>query len=199
MKRLVLSLSATALLGCGAAPLAPQAPISACQPASVERFPCWPEGLSPAESPVYVYNETTIEAPPEVVWERLTRADRWPAWFPKAKNVHFEQGGPVLGVGTVVAWDMLGATIRVTVRRADAPKVLAWEGGASGVHAYHAWLLLPSGRGTRVVTVETERGPLPTVLDFYLNGALHDAHEEWLRSLRAEVDQATPPRSGSTP
>jgi uncharacterized protein YndB with AHSA1/START domain len=180
---LLLSLSAMALVGCGAVEPAPRTPTAACQPASAEGFPCWPEGLTPASSPVYVYDEVTIQAPPDVVWERLTRADRWPTWFPRAKNVRFEAGGPVLGVGTIVVWDMLGATIRVTVRRADAPAVLAWEGGGPGVHAYHAWLLVPAGRGTRVVTVETERGPVPSLLGFYLRGALHDAHEEWLRGL----------------
>jgi uncharacterized protein YndB with AHSA1/START domain len=179
----LLSLAAAALAGCGAAEPAPRAPAGACQPALATQFPCWPEGLAPADSALYVYNEVTIAAPPAVVWEHLTHADRWPQWFAGAKNVRFEAGGPVLAEGTAVAWEMLGATIRVTVRKAAAPTFLAWEGGASGVHAYHAWILLPVGGGTRVVTVETERGPVPSMLSFYLRGALHDAHDDWLKGL----------------
>jgi len=36
---------------------------------------------------------------------------------------------------------MFGATIRVTVKVCEPPRILDWEGGANGVHAYHAWLL----------------------------------------------------------
>jgi hypothetical protein len=58
-----------------------------------------------------------------------------------------------------------------------------WRGGAAGVDAYHGWLLEPAGNGTRVVTDETEKGPLPWVLRWYLRGALHRAHQEWLECL----------------
>ena len=44
-------------------------------------------------------------------------------------------------------------------------------------------MLLPSGQGTRVITVETERGVVPALLAPYLRGALHEAHADWLRGL----------------
>jgi hypothetical protein len=186
-------LLAAALAGCAAAPPPAASPAGCVHPAATpsaaaprvdaSQWPWWPEGLTPGESPVYVNNDIVVDAPPPVVWAWLTHADRWPEWFPRAKNVRFESGGPVLGEGTVVVWEMLGATIRVTVRRAEAPGVLIWEGGAGGVHAYHAWLLRPEGDRTHVTTVETEAGPLPALLGWYLRGALHDAHEDWLVGL----------------
>jgi hypothetical protein len=90
----------------------PPAPAAAPPKVDVQRFPWWPEGLAPAEAPVYVNNDAVVDAPPAVVWSWLTRADRWATWFPRAKNVHFEAGGPTLDVGTVVVWEMLNATIR---------------------------------------------------------------------------------------
>lgn len=146
-------------------------------------WPRWPTGMEPAACPVFVRSEGRVAATPAVVWQWLTRADRWPTWFPRASNVRFEAGGPVLAVGTRVVWRMLGATIRVTVRVAEPPRALDWEGGAAGVHAYHAWLLQPEGDGTRVVTEETERGPLPWLARWYLRGALHAAHADWVASL----------------
>ncbi len=147
-------------------------------------WPSWPAGMTPAECPVFVRNEITVDAPPERVWELLVGAGDWPRWFPRATRVRFERGGPRLAVGDVVVWRMLGATIRVEVRRAEAPRLLDWEGGAGGVRAWHAWRLDPApGGGTRVVTEETERGLVPSLLRWYLRGALHRAHQEWLEGL----------------
>jgi hypothetical protein len=151
---------------------------------TVAGWPEWPSRSAPADCPVFVHNEIVVDAPPERVWRWLVRADRWPEWFARASRVRIEGGGPALTEGSVVSWRMLGAGIRVTVRRADGARALDWEGGAAGVHAYHAWLLdpLPDGR-TRVITEETERGPVPSLLRWYLRGALHKAHEEWLVGL----------------
>jgi len=182
-----LSLAA-AVTGCASTPAAPRAASDACSSAPIEGLCIWPNGLEPAVSPVYVYNEATIPAPPQVVWDHLTRPLECPAWFSQAKNVRIEAGPPVIGAGSVVVWEMLGATIRVKVERAEAGKLLAWEGGATGVHAYHAWILVPAGKGTRVVTVETENGAVPGLLAPYLRSALHEAHAEWLRGL-GEVAQ----------
>ncbi len=41
---------------------------------------------------------------------------------------------------------------------------------------------------------ETERGPLPWWLRWYLRGALHGAHQEWLESLERVVKNG-PPKS----
>lgn len=52
--------------------------------------------------------------------------------------------------------------------------------------------LEPAAGGTHVVTEETERGPLPWLLRWYLRGALHGAHQKWLESL-ARVAVGGPP------
>jgi hypothetical protein len=108
--------------------------------------------------------------------------------------VSIDRGGPVLGEGSALTWEMLGSTIHVTVVRAQAPRVLAWEGGASGVHAYHAWLIEPKGKGSHVVTVETERGPVPTLFGWTFEGSLRAAHDEWISGLATvSKDDRTPP------
>ncbi len=176
--------------GCAGANPAPRNPAEACRadarpPTSTTMpgWPCWPEGLAPADAAFDVSNEGDVPARPERVWAWLTRADLWPIWFPRARNVRFERGGPVLDVGTVVVWEMLGSTIRVTIVRAQAPSVLAWEGGAKGVHAYHAWLIEPRGERSHVVTVETERGWVPSLLGWTYKGSLRTAHDQWIDGL----------------
>jgi uncharacterized protein YndB with AHSA1/START domain len=141
-----------------------------------------------------VANDHLVPAPPADVWKWLCRADLWPTWFAKSRNVRLEGGpSPELGPGSRVVWQMLGATITVTVRRCEPPRALDWEGGARGVHAYHAWLLEPVAGGTLVRTEETERGPLPRLLRWYLRRALHSAHHYWLESLGRVATKGPPP------
>ena len=157
-------------------------------------WPPWPDGSAPGECPVFVRNEQRIATPPDVVWQWLVRADLWPTWFRGASKVRFEQGGgPALAPGTRVTWRMLNATIRVQVVVCEPPHLLDWAGGANGVHAYHAWRLDADGTGTRLVTEETERGPLPWLLRWYLRGALHRAHQQWIESLARVAANGPPP------
>jgi uncharacterized protein YndB with AHSA1/START domain len=189
--RALAALGAAALTGCGRAELAARNPSPSCRIGATPPltgdgpgFPCWPRGMTPSECDVFVENEGTVSAPIEATWAWLTTADLWSRWFSKASNVRFEQGGPRLEVGTILSWDMVGATIRVTVTRADAPRMLTWEGGADGVHAYHAWLLIPDGaRSTRILTVETERGTLPTLFASVITARVRGAHDAWLADL----------------
>jgi hypothetical protein len=163
-------------------------PTSATSPG----WPCWPQGMAPADASFDVASEGDVPARPEAAWARLTRADQWTSWFPRATNVHFESGGPTLSVGTVVVWDMLCSTIRVTITRAEPPYVLAWEGGASGVHAYHSWLIEPRGDGSHVVTLETERGIVPALFGWTYKHKLQVAHDEWLADLAKVVGAPAP-------
>jgi uncharacterized protein YndB with AHSA1/START domain len=169
--------------GCASAATAARTDASVDAIEKAQHWPAWPTGSTPADCPVFVRNQFLVAAPPAEVWRWLERAEEWPTWFARASKVHFTEGGPSLAVGSKVEWRMLGATIRVTVRKSEPPRALDWEGGASGVHAYHAWLLEPTDGGTRIVTEETECGGLPSFLRFYLRSALHDAHQEWVESL----------------
>lgn len=162
-------------------------------------WPAWPEGSEPERCPVFVHNERRIDAPPERVWRWLARADLWPSWFAGCTKLSIDEGPLALTVGSRVTWRMLGATIRVVVRRAEAPRDLDWRGGARGVNAYHAWRLEPDGDGTRIVTEETERGPLPWLLRWYLRGAIHRAHDAWLDALARVAESGGEPGTGSSP
>jgi uncharacterized protein YndB with AHSA1/START domain len=162
--------------------------------ASAAGYPEWPSGTEPDACPVYVHNELTVAAPPAVVWEWLLRADLWPSWFDGATAVRFDRGGPSLALGAQVRWHMIGADIRVEVTQLTPMSRLDWQGGASGVEAYHTWLVEPApGGGTHIVTDETERGPVPWLLRSTIRGKVHDAHQAWLESLGRVAAKGEPP------
>lgn len=188
--RASLGTAALLLASCAGTMPALRNPSEACgagapPPTSVDLpgWPCWPLGVAPADASFDIANEGDVAARPETVWAWLTRADLWSTWFPRATKVHFEKGGPTLETGTVVVWDMLGSTIRVTITRAEPPYVLAWEGGAGGVHAYHSWLIAPAAQGSHVVTLETERGIVPALFGWTYKNKLRAAHDEWIAAL----------------
>lgn len=155
-------------------------------------WPQWPTDLAPAQCPIYVRNELLIPAPPQQVWQWLCRADLWPVWFPRISRVHFVSGGPTLDQGSVVGWRMLGANLRVTIKRCDPSHVLAWEGGDSAARLYREWLLLEQAGQTRLLTDETERGLFPSLFRLSLRGSLHKAQQEWLASLARVVTCGEP-------
>jgi uncharacterized protein YndB with AHSA1/START domain len=180
MRTTLLAALTAVSVGCAARPVRPTTPVKEVEMSAIE----WPAEMTPRDCPVYVRNEITVDAPPAAVWRWLVAAERWPEWFGRASDVRVLEGGPALDVGARVRWRMLGANIAVTVRRAEPGRRLDWEGGAGGVHAYHAWVLQPLSDGrTRVITEETERGPVPSLLRWYLRRALHRAHQDWLEGL----------------
>ena len=52
----------------------------------------WPSGFAPEEARFFVWNETEINAPAQMVWEELIRAEAWPDWYEGAENVKIEGG-----------------------------------------------------------------------------------------------------------
>lgn len=156
-------------------------------------WPAWPAGCEPARCPVFVRNALLVHAPPERVFAWLERAELWSTWFKRVTDVHVRSGAHALGVGDDVDFHMLGAHIRVRMTRLERGRVLAWEGGVSGAHAYHAWLLEPTTGGTLVLTDETEHGSLPSMMAAYIRHALKNAHQEWLVSLARVAEARDPP------
>jgi uncharacterized protein YndB with AHSA1/START domain len=155
----------------------------------------WPAELSPADCPIALRTERLIDAPPERVWSWLVRTDVWPDWFQGARAVR-STSGRELAVDARVRWWMMGAPAHATIRRLRPNELLAWEGGGPGARAYHEWRLKRVGDKTRVMTrvisSETARGPLATVLPSLLRAILRRSHDQCLAGL-ARVCASPPP------
>ena len=102
--------------------------------------------------------ETTIDAPPEVVWEVLGDVRRMPELSPELvrmiplKKGGLRQGQWYVGVNKrkAVLWPS-----RSVVAELDPGRTLAWDTKTSG--ARWIWELTPEGAGTKVV----HRRPVP--------------------------------------
>lgn len=161
----------------------------------------WPEGYSPHEAPVFVHNRRHIAAPTDVVWAWLVGAARWPLWYPNSHRVRLlplpgAQSGAQLVKDRRFRWRTFGVGIISQVTEFD-PRGgrLAWngEGRMAPVRVHHAWLLIPEGTGTLVVTEETQHGWGARAMHRLRPRRMWEGHELWLSCLERQALGGLPP------
>lgn len=142
----------------------------------------WPSDLDPAVASLHVRNELVTEIAPERIWPWLIHARRWPEFYADASQV--STPAPELAMGTHFTWRTLGVSVSTVVEELVPNERLAWRGtGVLGAKGYHAWVLERRGAGTYIVTEETQRGLVPSLLRSRLKRNLFDCHQRWLDGL----------------
>ena len=140
-----------------------------------------PYGNAPVKSSA----EIEIEAPPQFVWEVLTRFENWPNWNPEVKSMSF--AGP-LAPGSEFHWKAGPGTIVSTLDRIEPPRYIAWRGRTLTIDAYHEWWLEPRDGGTHVRTEESFSGLLARLLRGTLQKTLDKSLAEGLGHLKREAE-----------
>jgi Polyketide cyclase / dehydrase and lipid transport len=154
----------------------------------------WPSGMEPGRALVHAHNEIVTTASPEHVWRWLCRGSTWPQWYRNCAWLNFPNGdGPDLKQNTQFVWKTFGATVRSTVIVFDPMREIGWDAYAIGLRAFQGWLIEPLDRGgCRIVTEETQNGPLVWIGRWYLRRALLREHQNWLESLSNVATKAPP-------
>jgi uncharacterized protein YndB with AHSA1/START domain len=140
------------------------------------------------QAPVVGASEIEIAADPELVWDVLTAIDRWPSWNPQVKSMDL-QGA--VAEGSQFRWKAGPGTITSTIRRVEAPRLIAWTGKTLGIDAVHEYRLEPRDGKTLVRTEESYEGLVARLLRGSLQKTLDAALEEGLRHLKAEAEGRT--------
>jgi uncharacterized protein YndB with AHSA1/START domain len=128
--------------------------------------------------------EIDIEAPPQLVWEVLTRFENWPNWNPEVKSMSFAGR---LAPGSEFRWKAGPGTIVSTLDRIEPPRHIAWRGRTLTIDAYHEWWLEPRDGGTYVRTEESLSGLLARLLRGTLQKTLDKSLAEGLEHLKREA------------
>lgn len=152
----------------------------------------WPAGLEPETSPVFAHNELQVAPPPSAIWAWLLAAPRWHEFYSNCWRMKLPGGARALAPAMRFTWWTLGVPVETVVEVFEPHRHLAWSGRGAGSRGYHAWLLEESHRGTRLVTEETQAGPVVQVLAPVLRQALLHFHQRWLQGL-ATVAKTGPP------
>ena len=140
-----------------------------------------------------IHTEIEIDAPASKVWEILTDRPAWSEWNP----VLVRLDGP-LRVG---AKHELGIRIgrrvlplKVRVVEFDAPRALAWKGGASLVFKAHHGFRIEATSEDRCRFVHYERftGALTRLVGGYLRRTLTPGYAKMNRALKARAEATKP-------
>jgi hypothetical protein len=142
------------------------------------------------EASVTSKREVEIAAPPEVVWEVLTRFERWPEWNPDVKSMSFDGS---VAPGSEFRWKAGPGRIVSTLEQVDAPRYISWRGRTMSIKAMHEWRLERHGGGTRVETEESFAGLLVRLMRGSLQKSLDRTLEQGLQHLKREAER----RAGS--
>lgn len=140
------------------------------------------------DAPVVVRLQMEVAAPPERVWEVLTRVEEWPRWHPGAG---FAVLAGELEPGTPLRWRMDGMRIASVLVEVDPPRRLAWTLRTLGGRGFQRWSLeaLEDG-GTRVWTEESWEGVAVSLLRRTLRRTLLLSREAWLEGLGVRVGES---------
>jgi hypothetical protein len=159
----------------------------------------WPDDEAPAGARVFAHNERIVPASPAVAWDWLVHAQGWSDYYANAQFVDLA-GGPrehELRRGSVFRWVTFGLPVVSVVDECVAPGTIGWRWHARrfprAAHGYHIWILEPHEYGTRIVTEETQRGPLPMLLRPLLRRVLPLGHAYWLRQLARRAARGPAP------
>jgi len=107
--------------------------------------------------------------------------------------VHSSTAGP-LPVGAAFDWKAHPVTLHSVVSESVPGKVFRYTAASAGLYADHTFTLAETPHGTRVVSKETQVGPLPAAGRAVLGPSLHRATQRWLENLAA-----TPPATLASP
>jgi hypothetical protein len=150
----------------------------------------WPTQFDPKKSDFYVFNAIEIMAPPAIVWELLIHASSWPKWYKGIQNITFEDHNHFqLLPNTKVFWNSMGQSLHNVVTEFIPMERLAWQFNESKIQGHHAWLIIPTPLGCRVITAESQTGRLAKLQKLFLPKKLLKQHENWLVLLKSESEK----------
>ena len=153
----------------------------------------WPENYSPDRTKVHVRNQLEMPVPSEAVWAWLIRAELWPTWYNNSRQVVIEGRAHDLGPGLSFKWTTFGVKLESKVEEFVPGERLAWSAHATGIDAYHAWLIEKRPSGCYVITEENQNGWLATLSNTLRPQNMGKQHQNWLENLQRKAAEGPPP------
>ena len=147
----------------------------------------WLPGYEPERAVHRIQTSLAIVAPARAVWKQLIGAAEWPNWFAMSKDVLLPDGKAELESGMCFKWTIQGVQFESTIYQFEPFRRLSWRSSNPLISTCHIWALEERNGSTNVITDETQRGLLPTLLGFVVRQKLRKGQQTWLDSLAART------------
>ena len=160
----------------------------------------WPAGYELSETQFYIHNQVDVEASPETVWDILIQAERWPDWYEGMRDVKvLSAADGILTEDSKMTFNTMKRDFEGAIAEFIPYERLAWETASDDLNAYHAWLIVPSEGGCRVVTAESQHGKLARLQKVFRPHKLKRLHDVWLTELKKKAEAAQLTASRANP
>jgi hypothetical protein len=153
----------------------------------------WPERYEPTKSRFFVRNEIEIHATPAIVWSELVDYTQWSSYYRGAAEVRLitPPRSRTLAKASVFEWRTMGLRFKSTVHEWEPGRRLSWESVNRKITGYHAWLIIPTAQGCKLVTEESQLGWLTYLERVFQPNKLRLLHDEWLAGIKKRAEQRT--------
>ena len=153
----------------------------------------WPENYQPEESKFFVHNEIDINATPEAVWEVLINAGAWEDYYEGASDLVLKDNTTGrLDETSVFTWKTMGLAFTSTIEEFEAPYRLSWESNKKSIQGYHAWLIIPTDKGCKLITSEAQHGFMTLLQKIFVPNKLRKLHDTWLAEIKQQSENLVP-------
>lgn len=158
----------------------------------------WPEEFDPEKASFYVYNEIDINASPETVWNILIDAKQWHTFYRGVEEPVqiLDSTQEKLAEHVTFKLKTMGIRFEPTIREFIPYERMAWEINLNKLQAYHAWVIVPTATGCKLITPEAQNGFLTFLQKVFQPNKLLKLHAHWLEVIKAKAENSNATHGG---
>ena len=83
----------------------------------------------------------------------------------------------------------MGLDFESAVKEFIAPSRLSWESRKKSIKGYHAWLIIPTEKGCKLITEESQHGWLTFFEKVFQPNKLRKLHDVWLNEIKIKAER----------
>ncbi|SHM76555.1 SRPBCC family protein [Chitinophaga sp. CF418] len=137
-------------------------------------------------APVITYQEITINASAQKVYQVMSDIDHWATWHLDVEDPKLT--GP-FEKGSSFDWKSGGLTIHSTLHTVSRGHKIGWSGKAFGAFAIHNWSFVENNGQTTVKVEESMEGWMVTLMRNKFQKGLEHSLQVWLKNLKVKAEE----------
>lgn len=145
------------------------------------------------DAPIVLRHEIEVFAPPEKVWERLSRIELWKEWHPDISDAHWVEGP---ASADSFKWRAKFFAVTCHLESWSEPREIGWSGRSWFTRGCHVFRLSGDYRSTRVVSEASLSGAVARTLKPVIAGVLDRFGQTWLAALKTRIEAESGPGDG---